>query len=328
MIANILYGYKGTQCLYVAAKLNIADHLSSGYKSITELSVLTNTNPDALYRIMRCLASLGVFDESKDKEFGLNDEAKDLLSDSESTIKDFVILCGEELYQAAGDLLYSAYTGKPSFDNLYGIPHWQYLEENPDKAKIFHDAMEKGTLPMIREIIKNYDFSDYKSIVDIGGGKGHLLCEILSQYKNANGIVLDLPNAGISAHEYILSKSLSDRAKFISGDFFKSTPTADMYLLKVVLHDWDDEHSIMILQNCRQSISNNGKLLIIDKVIRRDHLNPITTYLGDINMLVTVNGKERTESQFSELLNSSGFKLSRVIHSSTVFSIIEAEPAQ
>lgn len=312
--------------MYVAAKLNIADHLATGRKSIAELSELTNTHPDGLYRIMRCLAGLHVFFESNDKEFSLTEEAYDLRSDSENTIKDFIILCGEELYQATGDLLYSAYTGKPAFENLYGMPHWQYLEENPEKANIFHTAMERGTIPMLKKIIELYDFSGSKTIVDVGGGKGHLLCEILSQFKDIHGVVFDLKNAEVFANEYINSKNLTERAKFITGDFFESIPPADLYLLKVVIHDWDDEHAIKIMKNCRQSISSSGKLVIIDKMIGEYHLRHLSASLNDINMLVTTGGKERTEEEFASLLERSGFKLSRVIHNSFVFAIIEAEP--
>jgi hypothetical protein len=227
MLAKILYGYKATQCLYVAAKLNIADHLFSGSKSIVELAELTNTKPEPLYRVMRCLATLGIFQESEQKKFSLNQAAEDLLSNSENTMKDFIVLCGEELYRSAGDLLYSVQTDKPAFDHIYGMSHWDYLEANPDKARIFHDAMEKGTEPMLREIISHYDFSPYKNIVDVGGGKGHLMCEILQQYPDSYGAVYDLPNASNAAHEYINNKKVSDRCTVLTGSFFDYVPNGD-----------------------------------------------------------------------------------------------------
>lgn len=325
MLARILYGYKGTQCLYVAAKLNIADHLASGSKSATELAKLTNAQPEALYRVLRCLAALGIFTELSDKTFALNEAAEDLRSDSESTMKDFAILCGEELYQAAGDLIYSVNTGKPAFNNLYGKSHWQYLEEHPDKAKTFHDAMEKGSLPMLREIISHYDFSPYKNIVDVGGGKGQLICEILRQYPNAYGATYDLSNAEKGAIEYTTSTDIGIRCTVLTGDFFGHVPPADLYLLKVVLHDWDDMHAIKILKNCRKSIAKNGKLLIIEKALDEEIRNDLAC-LSDINMLVMLNGRERKRDEFSEILNHSNFELAQVIKTSTVFSIIEAIP--
>ena len=139
-------------------------------------------------------------------------------------------------------------------------------------------------------------------------------------------VVFDLKNAEIFSNEYIRAKNLTDRAKFVSGDFFESVPEGDLHILKVVIHDWDDEHAIKILKNCRKSISTSGKLVIIDKMIRNYHLKHISASLNDINMLVTTGGKERTEEEFGNMLELSGFKLSRVIHNSFVFSIIEGEP--
>lgn len=314
-----------TQCLYVAAKLNIADHLATGQKSIDELAKLTNTKTEPLYRVMRCLASLGVFEEHASKVFSLNQVADELRSNSEDTMKDFVVLCGEELYQSAGSLLHTVQTGEPAFNHIYGMSHWEYLETHPEKATIFHDAMEKGTDPMIKEIIRHYDFSPYKNIVDVGGGKGHLICEILRQYPDSYGAVYDLPNAVESAIQYTESKGLGLRITVLSGDFFKFIPLADLYLLKVVLHDWDDKKAIAILKRCRKGISSKGRLLIIEKVVEENEFKEMTC-LGDINMLVTLTGRERNLNEFKELLHKSGFNLIRKINTTTVFSILEAEP--
>ncbi len=326
MLAKMLYGYKMTQCLYVATKLNIADHLSLGKKSAQELAILTNANADALYRVMRCLATLGVFNEEQGKVFSLNDEAEELLTNSKNTMKDFIILCGEELYNAAGELLYSVSTGQPAFNHIYGQSHWEFLDKYPDKAAIFHNAMERGTSPMIQEIISHYDFSSFKDIVDIGGGKGQLVCEMLQINPEAHGITYDLLNAESSALDFVASSELSDRCDVVSGDFFKSIPSGDLLLLKVILHDWDDENAKLILKNCRDSIAANGKILIIEKVINDDKFKELAC-LGDINMLVMFAGKERSLIEFQELLKKSGFKYLRKIDTKTVFSIIEAEPA-
>ncbi|MBX3708733.1 MAG: hypothetical protein KIT56_05800 [Gammaproteobacteria bacterium] len=199
------------------------------------------------------------------------------------------------------------------------------MEANPDKAKIFHDAMERGTQPMIREIISHYDFSLCREIIDVGGEKGHLLCEILHQYPTAFGTVYDLPNAENSALEYIMNMNLSERCKVKTGSFFNSVPSGDMLLLKVILHDWDDKHAKLILKNCRKDMPDHGKLLIIEKVVEDNEFKDLAC-LGDINMMVTLSGKERSLPEFNELLNQSGFQLIRNINTSTVFSILEAEP--
>lgn len=327
MIPKILYGYLGTQCLYVVAKLNIADHLKYGSKEISDLAKLTNSNENALYRVMRCLASLGIFQETLNKSFSLNKEAKDLVSTSENTWKDFIILVGEELYQSAGDLLYSVKTGKPALNHLYGMSHWDYLQKNPNKAEIFHNAMEKGTGPLLKKLIKHYDFSHYKTIVDVGGGKGHLLCEILSQNPAASGIVFDLDNAKKSAEKFIVESVAASRCKFVSGNFFICLPDkADIYLLKVVLHDWDDESVVQILKNCKSAVNKNGRVLIIEKIIEDNRYKELSC-LSDINMLVTLTGKERCLKEFQDLLSKSGLKFIQRIDTETVFSIIEAAVA-
>lgn len=221
MLVETLYGYKGTQCLYVAAKLNIADHLAQGNKSTDELARLTHTHSDALYRVLRCLASLGIFEEKENRLFALNKSAEPLLTDSSDSIKDFIILCGEELYQAASDLLYSTTTGQPAFPHIYGMSHWEYLEKNPAKAEIFHHAMDIGSRPIVAEIIANYDFSNCRTIIDVGGGKGLLTTEILAKNPNLHGIVFDLENATKLAAEYIAQKDIANRCDIVAGDFLK-----------------------------------------------------------------------------------------------------------
>lgn len=273
---------------------------------------------------MRCLVSLGIFEDDLGS-YSLNQAADDLRSDSDNTMKDFIILCGEELYQSAGALLYTVETGLPAFDHIYGMTHWEYLDKHPDKAEIFHDAMGKGTEPMLKEIISHYDFSPFKNIIDVGGGKGHLLCEILSLYQNSHGVVFDLANAKNSALDHINKKHLNERCKFTAGNFFISAPSgSDIYLLKVVLHDWDDESAKLILQNCKKAMSKNSKLLIIEKVIEDNNFKDMAC-LGDINMLVTYTGKERTLLEFQNLLRDADLKFIRKTNTRTVFSIIEAE---
>jgi len=323
MISKLLYGYIITQCLYVAAKLNIADHLENGSKSIEELATLTDTHYDSLNRVLRCLVTHGIFQIDENDRYALNDDALELLSDNENTLKDYVILCGEELYQSAGELLFTVKTGKSSFEKIYKQSHWQYLECHSDKAQIFHNAMEKGSQKLHDEILKHYDFSSYKQIVDVGGGKGHLLCDILAKYPATDGIVFDLKHAEQLSNEYVNSRNLEKRCQFISGNFFESIPeNADLYLLKTILHDWSDEHALNILRNCKRAMKENSKLLIIEKVV---NITPNdTALLGDINMLAMYSGKERTLTEFQSLLNQAGLQLNCKINTDTAFSIVEA----
>lgn len=323
---KLLFGYKMSQCLYVVAKLNIADYLLSGPKTASELALLSKTNSDALYRVLRCLAALEIFDEGDNKDFSLNEASNFLISDSNTSLKDFVILCGEDLYKTTGDLFYSVETGLPAFDHIYGMNFWNYLDKNNDKCINFHDAMTNGSKEIIKDIINNYNFSPYKNIIDVGGGKGHIICAILLAYPNIHGIVYDLPKTKSLALTYVKEMNLSDRCNVISGNFFDSVPSnGDLYLLKVILHDWNDDQAITILKNCRNKMSKKAKLLIIEKIIQENRFKDIAC-LGDINMLATLNGKERSLVEFKNLLLSAKLHFEKKIDINNSFSIIEAIP--
>jgi ubiquinone/menaquinone biosynthesis C-methylase UbiE len=327
MLLDMLFGYMATQCLYVVVKLGIADYLIAGEQNINELAELSGCDHDALYRILRYLANEGIFIEKHDKVFMLNDQANLLLSSNPKGMCSFILICGEEFYQCAGDLLFTVKNGKPAFDHQFKTDFWKYLGQNPDKAELFNSAMEKGFNNTIKSIIKAYDFSSSIKLIDVGGGKGQLVCTILKEINNNTlGIVYDLEHCEVSAKKYIESNNLSERCKFIKGDFFQKVPKGgDLYLLRVVLHDWDDDAAIKILENCRKSMNNNGKIIIIEKVIM-DNNYKTSTYLGDIHMLLSLTGKERSVDEYEALLNKSGFQLRRFITTNTPYSIIEGSP--
>ncbi|HVV69215.1 MAG TPA: methyltransferase [Patescibacteria group bacterium] len=321
-----IYGYEITQCLYVVAKLDIADYLLESSKEIEQLAELCSASPCALYRVMRCLASLGIFVENENKEFSLNDLALPLTSTANNSAKNFIILCGESLYNAAANLLHSVKTGQVGFYHSTKMDYWEYLNLNPEKAKIFNDAMETGSRFTIDVILSVYDFSLFNYIVDIGGGKGHFIGSILKKYPSAKGISFDLAHVTIPANEYINSLELNNRCEIISGSFFDFIPAGgDLYLLKVILHDWDDDNAKAILKNCRKAVTKRSKILIIEKLIDNGN-NLQSIFLGDINMLVTHGGKERSLSDFELLLKESNFHINSVLRTSTAFSIIEAIP--
>ena len=325
ILARLLYGYKVTQCLYVAAKLDIADHLLSGAKEISEIASLVGVKPEPLYRVMRCLASVGVFNEKKEKVFSLNTLSEKLVSNAQGTLKDFVKLCGEELYLSASELLYTVQTGIPGFEKLYGMNHWEYLNQNPDKAHIFNNAMGTGSEGIINDIVTKYDFSPYKKIIDVGGGKGHIICGILSAYSNTLGVVYDLAHTHVTTTNYIKKMGLTERCKVVIGDFFESIPSqGDIYLLKVVLHDWNDQLAGKILRNCHKAMTADSKLIIIEKILDTDQYKDLAC-LGDINMLATLTGKERSLAEYENLLNLSNLGVARTIDTSTPFKIIEAQ---
>ena len=326
MYQDLLYGYMLHQCLYVVVKLGIPDCLESDEKSIAELAILTDSQPDALYRVMRCLSQYDIFNEHDNKIFSQTDISKKLLTNIEISSRDYLLLCSEILFNASTCLLESIKTGKVAFDCYYGMNFWDYLQTNPDKSILFNNAMEKGFGDSTPAIFAAYDFSPFKFIIDVGGGNGQLVLNILKNNPTAKGLIFDLKQLEESAVNNIKLQQLSDRCTFQHGDFFKNIPHhGDAYLLRVILHDWNDDKALSILKKCRETMSLGSRLIIIERIICDDE-NKNSTYLGDINMLITIGGKERTEDEFKKLFNEAGFNLNKLTLTKSAFSILECEP--
>ncbi|MBV8803207.1 MAG: hypothetical protein JO131_09675 [Gammaproteobacteria bacterium] len=326
MLLDTLFGYMKTQCLYVAVKLKISDYLSSGDKSISELSELTKSNPEALYRVMRCLAAQGIYKENDNYYFSQNNNSERLITYNPEGLSDFIIFCAEELFFASSKLLQTIQTGKTAFDQYFKINFWDYLESHPEKSIRFNTAMEQGYNYTAESILKTYDFSKQKYVIDIGGGKGHLLCSILNKYMHIHGTVYDLPQAIEQTKQYIKDRKLQNRCETLAGNFFNYIPpNGDMYLLRVILHDWNDAEAIKILLNCYKAMKKSSVLIIIEKVLQKNNID-MPTYLGDINMLISLTGKERTYDEYKILLEKSNFKLAKFLSTNTPYSIIEAIP--
>lgn len=314
------------QCLYAVVKLGIPDCLESGEKNIAELAALTDSQPDALYRVMRCLSQYDVFNEHDNKIFSQTDISKKLLTNAEIGSKDYLLLCSEIIFNASTCLLESIKTGKVAFDSYYGMNFWDYLKQNSDKSALFNNAMQKGFGDSTPAIFAAYDFSPFKFIIDVGGGNGQLVLNILKNNPTSKGLIFDLKQLEESAVNSIKVQELSDRCTFEHGDFFEKIPShGDAYLLRVILHDWDDVKALAILKKCREAMSLGSKLIIIERIICDDE-NKTNTYLGDINMLITIGGKERTEEEFNKLFNEAGFKLNKLVLTKSAFSILECEP--
>lgn len=325
-IYEMMFGYRLTQSLYVATKLRIADLLVDGPLSVAELACSVKAHKGALHRVLKCLSAHGVFKESVEGFFDLTPLAELLISTNAYNVSHSVIMCGEEFYQSMGDLLYSTESGEPAFDHRYKRNFWQHMEQRPELAKTFSCAMERGSLNSVHALLEAYDFSSIHKIIDIGGGKGHFLAAILRQYAEICGVIFDLPCVIGQAKEYVKESNVESRCEFVEGDFFvDSLPKGDALILKVILHDWGNVEALQILKQCHRQLDVSGKLLIIEKVIQGDsHLKNIL--LGDIHMLVTHGGMERTLLEYEELLKQGGFKLSKVITTRSAFSIIEAMP--
>ena len=314
-LAHLLSGY-------VAAKLGIAELLKDGPRSAHELAEATGTNPQALYRLLRALASIDIFAEDQGR-FDLTPLAECLL---DPYTKALAIMRGECQYRAWGELLYSVQSGKPGFEKVYGQPIFDYFSENPETGRIFDQAMTGVHGRETEAVLEAYNFTDIKTLADIGGGNGSVITAILRRYPAMQGVLFDLPGVIERAKANIKAAGLEDRCQVMAGNFFGAVPDgADAYLMRHIIHDWDDDKSITILRNCRQVMDLGGKLLIVEGVVPPGK-EPSVSKFFDPAMLVLPGGMERTDKEYRQFLHSAGFRLTRIVPTRTWVSVIEGEP--
>ncbi len=320
----MITGYWISQSIYAAAKFSIADHLSDGPKSVEELAEATSTNADALYRLLRALASVGIFAEGESRQFSLTSLAEPLQSDVPGSKRALALMSGDEQFHAWAEIEYSIQTGKVAFEKVYGKPIFDYLGDNPAKARIFDAAMVGIHGRESDAILDAYDFSEIGIVADIGGGNGSQITGILQRHTAMKGILFDMPHVIERAKNRIESAGLSDRCELVAGNFFDAVPEgADAYMMRHIIHDWDDEKSLTILRNCHQAMSPGSKLLVVESVIPPGN-EPFGGKFLDLVMLLIPGGKERTEDEYRTLFGEAGFELTRVIPPSTEISIVEA----
>ena len=325
-LLQIISGFWISRAVCIVAKLGLADLMKSGPKSAEQLAAATNTHAPSLFRILRALASVG-FLNYNGTEFSLTPVSELVATDTKGSLRWFTISeLGQEHFPAWGNLMHSVKTGEIAFDNFFGMDIWTYFQKNPEDAALFNDSMTGVTAALNEAISSVYDYSVFKKIVDVGGGHGGLITSILKANPHLKGLLFDSPQVISGAREKIAASGLGDRCEVVEGDFFKSVPAGgDAYILKWIIHDWNDELSMKILKNCRNQLGLNGKLLLIDCVVPETNEPHFSKFI-DLNMLVMTGGKERTEKEFRDLLESSGLRLLRVIPTGMPHSIVEAEP--
>ena len=323
-VLQMASGYWVSQSIYVAAKLGIADLLKDSPKSCDELATATGTNAPSLYRVLRALASLGVFAETELNHFTLTPLAACLQSDVPDSFRAFVILLGEEHYRVWGDLLHGVQTGGRPFEHIYGMNLFEYLAQNPESAKIFDESMTNFSVFESAAIAASYDFSSIQTLVDVAGGQGHLIASILKSNPTLKGVLFEQPHVIERAKRFLEAEGVLERCQLAAGNFFESVPEGgDAYILKYIIHDWDDERAIAILKQCHKVMPDNGKLLVAEQVIPPGN-EPFMGKLLDLNMLVmTPGGRERTEAEYRALFEKAGFKLTRIVSTQEDVSIIE-----
>ena len=311
--------------IYVAAELGIADMLAQGPKSIEELAKTSQSHESHLYRVMRALASVGIFSETEENMFELTPMAEYLKT---GELRVMALMFNSDWSDKAwGYFLESVKNGGNAFEKAHGMSISDWLEKNPRAADVFNEANAIKAANSHRAIIDSYDFSGIQKLTDVGGGLGVLISEILSAYSHIEGTVADIPSVVQETKKLIKRRGNEDRCKTIECDFFKDIPSgSDAYLLSNILHDWSDEQCQIILRNCHRAMNTESKLLIVEMVILPGN-KPSIAKLLDLEMMVITGGRERTETEYRELLQSSGFTLSRIIPTEESICILEGIPA-
>jgi precorrin-6B methylase 2 len=330
-LSQLLRGSLVTQLIHAAATLGIADSLGAGPKSCHELAAPLRVDPEALYRVLRALASLGIFEEIDSRRFALTAMAQPLRSDVPGSLRGSAMLYGERWWwHACGELLQSVRTGQPAFDHVHGQALFPYLAAAADAAATFNAHQTSMTQQDAAAVVSAYDFREYARVVDVGGGHGALTAAILKACPRTTAVLFDQPAVIEGAKQRLHAEGVADRCTCLAGDFFESVPEGgDAYVLKDIVHDWDDDRAMAILRNCRRVMAHASavttRVLVVEKVIPLGNaLFP--GKLTDITMLLVTGGRERTAKEYEALLTGAGLALTRIVSTSSPASVIEAVP--
>lgn len=326
-ILQIITNFWTSRSVAVFTKLGIPDQLESGPKTVAELAEATGTHAPSLFRLLRALASAGFVKTETQGRFALTPLSQLLVTNAPGSLRWFVMSeLGQEHYPAWGNLMHSVKTGEIAFDDFFGMDVWQYFKNNPEDGAVFNDSMSGMTAAANEAILSNYDFSQFNKVIDIGGGHGGLITSILKKNPQVTGVLFDAPQVIEGARSRLEANGVADRCETVAGDFFKAVPPGgDAYVMKWIIHDWDDEKALTILKNCRSHMQPNGRLIVVDTVVPETD-EPHFSKFFDLNMMVMTGGKERTAAEFEQLLAAAGFKLLRVIPTELPTSIVEGQP--
>jgi hypothetical protein len=320
----MIWGIHISRCVYAVAELDIADLLADGPQSSQELATATGTHEPSLYRVLRALAALGVFEEHDARTFSLTLVGERLCTGATVGMRSWAVFP-----EAVGGvrpfahILETIRTGTPGREIDSGVDLFEFLADNPQAAAIFDAAMAERTAAYAPSVADTFDFSDVRTVIDVGGGNGTLLVEILRHHEHLRGVLFELANVAAHADGVLDASDLTERCTVLAGDFFQSVPSADCYVLANVLHDWDDARSIDILGNCRKAMGGTGRVLIVERLIPEDGGDPLPALLSDINMLVFSGGRERTNAEYGALLHAAALRLTRVVPVAFPYGIIE-----
>ena len=324
-------GHYVSQAIYVASRLGIADRLGTGPRSHDELAQATGTHASSLRRVLRLLASAGVLNETEDGRFELTPIGACLQSGPGSFRAVAQLFAGPAVWSSWGSLLHTVRTGETAWHHVLGPGSFEYFAEHPEEGAIFDEAMGAFTAMVAIAVAAAYDFTPFRTIMDVGGGDGALLAGILGANPALHAFVFDLPRVADRARKRIAAAGLSDRCEFVAGDFFQAVPGgSDAYILKHVIHDWGDRRAVSILENCRRAMGPPGKLLIVEGVYPPRIDQSVASRgaaANDVNMMVCTGGRQRSEAEFRQLFDAAGFTLTRIVPTLAMSSVIEGVPA-
>ena len=327
IVMQLSTSYMASVSLQIAAKLKIADLLAGGPKNIRELAALSHAHEDRLYRVLRALASVGVFTETASRTFALNPAAEVLRSDVPDSVRNLALFLTSPLhFRIYAEMLHTIQTGEITFDHVYGKPVFEYLPEDPELSELFNDAMTCMSKMVMRGVLEAYDFAGIHTLMDVAGGHGATLRSILEKHPQMRGIVIDLDHVIEGAKKIPENQAIADRCEFLTGDFFAEVPTgADAIIMKNIIHDWDDDKAALILRNCRKALGAKpgAKIILVEAVLPEGNEPHFGKFL-DLEMFVFPGGRERTEKEFRKLFESAGLRLNRVVPAKSPLWVVEA----
>jgi SAM-dependent methyltransferase len=327
-LRQMLNGYQVSQALHVAATLGVPDLLAGGPRTRDELSTLTGTHPDALYRLLRALASVGVLREEDGRRFSSTPLGDGLRTDAPQSLAGMAESIGQPYrWQPWAELLHSVRTGENAFRHVHGMDVWEYRRLHPAEGAAFDRAMTANTRGVDEAVLAVYDFSRFGTVVDVGGGHGALLGAILAQHPAMRGVLFDQPQVAAGARVALVAAGVGERCQVVGGSFFEALPEGgDAYVMKSIIHDWEDAESIAILRRCAEVLRPGSAVLLIERDLPGPNQG-MESKLSDLNMLVLPGGRERTLAEYQALFEAAGLRFVGATPTDVGVSIIEAAAA-
>src|SRR5712692_5663190 len=332
-LLTLVRGYRISQAVYGATRLGIPDLFADGPREIDELAHATGSHPPSLRRVLVALAGAGVLEKVGPQGFALTPVGVSLRTGVPGSLRASVLmLLDEKNWKPWGHLLHTVRTGETAFNHAHGMGLFDYLVENPEASSAFNAGMAGNSPAHARLVAETYDFSEMSVVVDVGGGRGRLLATILEQYPRLRGILFDQPHVIEDARETLDAAGVVDRCELVGGSFFDAVPAGgDVYVLRNIIHDWEDDQAVAILTSCRRAMAAGARLLLVERYVATDPHEAFPVLQSDLEMLVIVGGLERTTDEYATLLARSGLRLVQTISLGSVpdamgHQLIEAQP--